>query len=97
MAMLKTACERFYKPGQLDTQTHSKQNKMVMSICPAKSLTADAQARLLTYRNKYTFNGVEYAPFMYKITMHLTTSNSVVTTRTLRDNLQLLGVYATNI
>ncbi len=54
---------------------------------------ADGQARLLTYRNKYTFNGVEYAPLMDKIIMHLATINSVATTQTLRDNLQSLGVY----
>jgi hypothetical protein len=44
---------------------------MVMSIFLAKSLMADAQARLLTYRNKYTFDGVKYAPLMYKIIMGL--------------------------
>jgi hypothetical protein len=42
-ATLKTACEseRFCKPGQ------PKQNNIMMSICLAKSLTADAQARPL--------------------------------------------------
>jgi hypothetical protein len=35
-----------------------------MSICLAKSLMADAQARLLTYRNEYAFDGVKYAPLM---------------------------------
>jgi hypothetical protein len=69
----------------------------MMSICLAKSLTADAQARLLTYQNKYTFDGVEYAPLMYKIIMHLATIDSVATTQTLRDNLQLLGMYAATV
>jgi hypothetical protein len=66
---------------------------MMMSICLAKSLTADAQARLLTYRNEYTFDGVEYAPLMYKIIMSLATIDSITTTQTLCNNLQLLGVY----
>jgi hypothetical protein len=66
----------------------------MMSICLAKLLTADAQARLLTYRDKYTFDGVEYAPLMYKIIMRLVTINSVATTQTLCDNLQSLGMYA---
>jgi hypothetical protein len=66
----------------------------MMSICLAKSLKADAQARLLTYRNEYTFDGVKYAPLMYKIIMRLATINSVATTQTLRDNLQSLGVNA---
>jgi hypothetical protein len=68
-----------------------------MSICLARLLTAEAQARLLTYRNKYTFDGVEYAPLMYKIIMHLATIDSVATTQTQRDNLQSLGVYAATV
>jgi hypothetical protein len=51
-ATLKAACERFCKPGQPDAQTRAKQINMMTSICLAMSLTADAQARLLTYRNK---------------------------------------------
>jgi hypothetical protein len=58
-ATLKSACERFCKPGEVNLQTRAEQNNMMMSICLAKSLTADAQARLLlTYRNEYTFDGV---------------------------------------
>jgi hypothetical protein len=66
----------------------------MMNICLAKLLMANAQARLLTYQNEYTFDGVEYAPLMYKIIMRLATINSVTTTQTLRDNLQSLGTYA---
>ncbi len=68
-----------------------------MSICLAKSLTADAQARLLTYRNKYTFDGVEYTPLMFKIIMCLATTDSVATPQTLCNNLQSLGVYAATV
>jgi len=50
--------------------------------------------QLLTYKNKYIFDGVEYAPLMYKIIMHLATIDSVATTQTLRDNLQNLSVFA---
>ncbi len=46
---------------------------------------ADVQARLLTYRSKYTFDGVEYAPLMYKIIMRLVTIHSVTTTQTLHN------------
>ncbi len=45
----------------------------MMSICLAKLLTADAQARLLTCENEYTFDRVEYAPLMCKIIMRLAT------------------------
>jgi hypothetical protein len=96
-ATLKSACERFCKPGEVHSQTRAKQNYTMMSICLAKSLTADAQARLLTYRNKYTFDGVEYAPLMYKIIMRLATIDSVTTTQMLRDNLQLLGTFAATV
>ncbi len=44
---------------------------------------AKAQAKLLTYCNEYTFDGVEYAPLMYKIIMRLATINSIATTQTL--------------
>jgi hypothetical protein len=37
---LKTACERFCKPGKPEAQTCIKQNNKMMSICLAKS---DAQ------------------------------------------------------
>ncbi len=74
-----------------------KQNNMMISICLAKLLTADAQARLLTYRNKYTFDGVEYPPLMYKIIMRLATINSVATNQTLCDSLQLLGTFVATV
>jgi len=69
----------------------------MMSMCLNKSLTASAKASLLTYRNEYTFDGVEYAPLMYKIIMRLATIDSVATTQTLRDNLQNLGVFAVTV
>jgi hypothetical protein len=58
---------------------------------------AGAQARLLTYQNKYTFDGVKYAPLMYKIIMCLANINSLATTQMLRDNLQSLGVYGATV
>ncbi len=92
-ATLNSACERFYKPWEVHSQTRVKQNNTMMSVCTAKSLTADAQARLLTYWNKYTFDGIEYAPLMYKIIMRLATIDYVATTQMLRNNLQLLGTF----
>jgi hypothetical protein len=53
-----------------------------------------AKVRLLTYRNDYSFDGVEYAPLMYKVIMRLATIDLIATTQTLRDNLQNLGVFA---
>ncbi len=83
---LKIACKRFCKAGEVDAKSCAKQNV----ICLASSLTAEAQARLLTYRNKYTFDGVEYAPLLYKIIMRLATIDSIATTQTLQENLGVL-------
>jgi hypothetical protein len=44
-ATLKSACERFCKPGGVDSQTRTKQNDMMMSICLAKLLTADVMCK----------------------------------------------------
>ncbi len=82
-ATLKIACERFCKAGDADAKSHAKQNNMMMAICLASSLTAEAQTRLLTYRNEHTFDGVEYAPLLYKIIMRLATIDSVATMQTL--------------
>ena len=68
-----------------------------MAICLASSLTAEAQVRLLTYRNEYTFDNMEYAPLLYKIIMRLATIDSVATTQTLQENLQNLGVFAATV
>jgi hypothetical protein len=92
-ATLKFAYERFCKPGGVDSQSRAKQNNMMMSICLAKLLTADVQARLLNYHNEYTSDGVEYTPLVYKTIMRLATINSVATTQMLRNNLQSLGMY----
>jgi hypothetical protein len=77
---LKTACECFCKAGEADAESWAKQNNTMLAICLGKSLMADAQARLLTYPNRYTFNGLEYAPLMYKIIMRLATIDTVATT-----------------
>ncbi len=52
---------------------------------------------MLTYKNEYIFDGVEYAPLMYKVIMRLATINSVATTQMLRDNLQNLSVFAATV
>jgi hypothetical protein len=69
----------------------------MMAVCLASSLTAEAQARFLTYCNEYTFDGVEYASLLSKIIMRLATINSIATTQTLRENLQNLEIFATTV
>jgi hypothetical protein len=81
----------------MDAESHAKQNNTMMAICLASSLTAEAQARLCTYRNEYTFNGVECSLLMYKINMQLATSDSVTIAQTLCKNLQNLGLFAATV
>ena len=82
-ASLKTECEAFCSAGGTNAQSRARQNNTMMANCLSASLTADAAACLLTYRKEYTFNGVEYAPLMYKIIMRLATINNAATTQTL--------------
>jgi hypothetical protein len=96
-ATLNTACERFCKVGEINAESRATQNNAMMATCLAKSLTADAKARLLTYRKEYTFEGVEYMPLMYKVIMRLATIDTVASTQTLRDNLQNLGVFVARV
>jgi hypothetical protein len=87
-AAMKTDCKRFYKSGEVDAQSHATQNNTMMAICLASSLTTEGegQAWLLTYRNENTFDGVEYAPLIFKIIMRLATIDSIATTQTLCKN-----------
>jgi hypothetical protein len=93
-ATLCTACEPFCSAAGADSRTRAKQNNTMMCICLAKSLTADAQTRLLTYRKDYLIGDVECAPLMYKVIMWLATINSVATTQALHDNLHALEAFA---
>ena len=96
-ATLRASCERFCAANAADSQTRAKQNNTMMSICLGKSLSAEAQARLLPYRNDFLIEGVECAPLMYKVIMRLATIDSVATTKALRNNLQNLGTYASTV
>jgi hypothetical protein len=97
IATLKTVCERFCKAGEADSTTQARQNNKMMSMCLANSLSLSAKVQLLTYKNEYIFDGVEYAPLMHKVTMRLATIDSVATTQMLRDNLQNLSVFASTV
>ena len=68
-----------------------------MCACLSKTLTASAQAKLLACHSEFTFDGIEYAPLMYKIIMRLTTMDSVATNQSLRENLQALATFAATV
>ena len=96
-ASLKTECEVFCGAEGTNAHLRVKQNNTMMASCFSALLTADATACLLTYCKEYTFNGIEYAPLMYKIIMRLATIDNTATTQTLRDNLNNLGTYAATV
>ena len=56
---LKAKCEDFCKPRGANAQSRAKQNNTTMCICLGKSLSAAAQAKLLTHCSEFTFDDVE--------------------------------------
>ena len=94
---LKMECDVFCDSAGVNFQKRATQNNTMMATCLSASLTADAAARLLTYRNEYTFNGVEYGPVMYKTIMRLATIDNAATSQNLRDNLNNLATYAATV
>jgi hypothetical protein len=96
-ATLRTTCEHFCSAAGANSRTRARQNNTMMSICLTKSLTVDAQARLLTYRKDYLIGDVECALLMYKVIMRLATIDSVTTTQALRNNLHALGAFASTV
>jgi hypothetical protein len=69
----------------------------MMAQCLKSSLTPAVLARLEPYQAQYTFDGIGYAPLMYKIIMRLATIDSIATTETLRKNLNGLPAYNASV
>jgi hypothetical protein len=69
----------------------------MMVQCLKSSLTTATVACLEPYQDQYTFDGIKYAPLMYKIIMHLAAIDSVATTVSLCKNLDNLPFYATSV
>ena len=85
-ATLRTACEDFCSIGGTRSSQRAAQNNHMMAQCLKKSLTVALLARLEPYQAQYLFNGVEYAPLLYKVIMCLATIDSVATTKALCAN-----------
>ncbi len=94
---LKTRCDVFCRAGGANYQSRVAQNNHMMVQYLKSSLTPAPLARLEPYQAQYTFDGIEYAPLMYKIIMRLATIDSVATTETLRKNLDGLPAYAASV
>jgi hypothetical protein len=61
----------------------------MMVQCLKKSLTVASLAHLEPYQAEYMFEGIKYAPLMYKMIMRLETFDSLATTETLHANANL--------
>lgn len=96
-ATLKTQCDDFARQGGPKFESRAAQNNHMMSICLNNTLTADAKSRLLPYRAEYNFDGIDYAPLMFKTIMRLATIDSVATTEALRANLRELPAYTATV
>eukprot|EP00804_Cyclotella_cryptica_P030718 CCRYP_009136-RA/>CCRYP_009136-RA protein AED:0.27 eAED:0.27 QI:0/-1/0/1/-1/1/1/0/399 len=94
--ILKAACQPFITGINSDKQ--AAQNNEQMWRCLYNSLTKEAKATLLTYRQDYELmvNGEPkpVAPLMYKTIMRLATLDGKATVTALRANLRKLTLYA---
>jgi hypothetical protein len=95
-ATLHAACECFCA-ARANSKMRARLNNTMISICLAKSLTADAQERLLTYHNDVLIKDVECTPLKYKVIMQLAAIDLVATTQSLCNNLLALGTYASRL
>ncbi|KAL7461530.1 hypothetical protein ACHAXS_001949 [Conticribra weissflogii] len=95
---LKVACEDFVMETGIRGQQRVAQNNKQMWRCINNSLTKQAKAKVLSYRNdcEINNNGVKKiaAPLLYKTIMHLATLDSNATNHQLCANLRELTSYA---
>jgi hypothetical protein len=95
---LKTGCEPFILDTGINSDKRAAQNNEQMWRCLYNSLTEEAKATLLTYRQDYELmvNGSTkvVAPLMYKTIMRLATLDGKATVTALRANLRELTHYA---
>jgi hypothetical protein len=94
---LKAHCNKFCKATGAKFEMRATRNNHMMVQCLKKSLTTASLACLKPYQVQYMFEGVEYGPLMYKITMRLVTIDSITTTKTLHANLNNLPSYAASV
>jgi hypothetical protein len=94
---LKAHCNEFCNATGAKLQMHAAQNNRMMVQCLNMSLIMASLARLESYQAQYMFEGIKYAPLMYKLIMRLTTINFVANTKTLRTNLNNLPVYDASV
>jgi hypothetical protein len=99
--ILKTATDPFVLPVGAEYATRKSQNNAQMWHCLMATLTDDAKAKVIAFRNE--FGHVEnnqaytWAPLLLKTMMCLATLDNKPTSETLRNNLRELPAYAAKV
>jgi hypothetical protein len=98
---LKTATDPFVLPGGAEYATRKSQNNAQMWRCLMATLTDDAKAKVIAFRNEFEHveNNQTYtsAPLLLKTMMRLATLDNKATSETLRNNLRELPAYAAKV
>ena len=98
---LKTQTDLFVLPHGPESDTRKSQNNAQMWRCLMATLTDDAKAKVIAFRNEFehmqdnqTFTS---APLLLKTMMRLATLDNKATSETLRNNLRELPAYAAKV
>ena len=98
---LKTATDPFVLPAGMEYGTRKSQNNAQMWRCLMATLTDDAKAKVIAFRNEFeqVQNNQTYtsAPLLLKTMMRLATLDNKATSETLRNNLRELPAYAAKV
>ena len=98
---LKTATNPFVLPTGAEYTTRKSQNNAQMWRCLMSTLTDDAKAKIIAFRNEFeqVENNQTYtsAPLLLKTMMRLATLDNKATSETLRNNLRELPAYAAKV
>jgi len=98
---LKMATDQFVIPIGAQYATRKSQNNAQMWRCLMATLTDEAKAKVIAFRNEFEHfeNNQTYtsAPLLLKTMMRLATLDNKATSETLRNNLRELPAYAAKV
>ena len=105
MQEIQSQSEPFYLNGGAKSQSRAAQNNAMMTQMLLKSLTQGAKDQVAVYKDEYELsNGaannpqiVQVAPALYKVIMRLTTLDTKITTKALRDTILDIPAYCSAV
>ena len=92
---LKTQCARFMTG--VDKDKRANQNNHMMQKCIYDSLTASCKLSLVQYEPEYMWEKQICAPLLLKVLMRLATMDSVATIKALKNSMNTLAEYTTQV